>query len=117
MNKEEMLYELKKGNKPIEVAIAKWTDIVYNKGIDDGIYNCALCHENESCSLCPLKDCLDDEAPYRKWYAHHLKQHAQDEELEIICDTCLLLAQEMLNKLIELNKSERIYGSITLKNY
>jgi len=63
MLREEMLELLKKGEKPIDLAIQKWTDISKvpskaNSGVrhqlDEGKSNCALCEKYEECELCPL---------------------------------------------------------------
>ena len=63
MLREEMLKKLKKGEKPIDLAIEKWTNISkvssQNKPrarhqLDEGKSNCALCEKYKKCKLCPL---------------------------------------------------------------
>ena len=68
MTREEMLERLAKGEDPLDLSIEKWEDIVehlnkissfeeFNKEIEMGIYNCALCetYYDGSCIKCPVK--------------------------------------------------------------
>jgi len=48
MDNKEMLRRLKKGEKPIDISIKKWEDIINNKGYNNGSSNCALCRKSKT---------------------------------------------------------------------
>jgi hypothetical protein len=103
MNREEMLIKLKRGEDPLDLAIEKWEDILYNEGVDYQSENCALCATHEDCDDCPLY-ALDvcSYGFYRQWKEHQKQHHAEWEDYMLYCNACRYYAKRVLNVLIDL---------------
>lgn len=76
-----MIELIREGVSPLDITIKKWQDIVDGKGINYGIYNCALCYlfnempETEhDCMLCPVYSVTEElyckGTPYQEFNKH-----------------------------------------------
>ena len=108
--------------KLIQESIAKWEAIRDGKGVDQGHYNCPLCHEYyyRRCAGCPIQEhtgemyCID--TPYDKWANHHNEHHLLEsyyaKEITVFtihCDECKQLVEEEINFLTLILVSDSIF--------
>ena len=56
MNRKEMIRRIKAGDKPIDISIDKWVDILEGSGYDLSGSNCACCNVFGWCGKCPIND-------------------------------------------------------------
>ena len=57
MKREEMIRRIKAGDKPIDVVITKWENVLEGTGKDEAGNNCAFCyvhHHMHTCGDCDL---------------------------------------------------------------
>jgi len=118
MLNKEMQIRWSNGENPLLLSIEKWKDIRENKGVDNGRYNCALCHtynrEDEekelNCIGCPVyritgkKYCI--ETPYGQFDDHTRKCGECSPEYGEYCTVGREIADEMVCLL------ENIYSEI-----
>ncbi len=83
MNRQEMLNRLRAGEKPLEISIQKWQDIVDGTGINEAANNCALCEiQDEGCEGCIIFAVYGygcSYTPYGKYSSNKTKANAQAE--------------------------------------
>lgn len=109
MNRDEMLKELAEGTEPLIVSAAKWFDVAFKRGDEDGELNCALCaaHRDDAsygCGDCPVslntgRDFCKG-TPYMALVDHRNDNHCGDHDFD--CDVCNALARDELNYLLKL---------------
>ena len=82
----------------VQLSIEKWEDIINDEGIDDGGFNCALCHQYIRCYECPIHKLTDKfdcrGTPYEKWIQHQTNSHLGPKRIK--CNTCKRLAKKEL---------------------
>jgi len=102
--------------KALKGSIRKWEDIIAGTGVDQGVYNCALCSlfywAKKHCVFCPVfietgkQYCY--ESPYADWVAHQRDwHHVPINKYHIICLACHRLAKAELAFLKSLLPKEK----------
>jgi hypothetical protein len=78
-------------------SIEKWNKILDGTGKDEFSLNCPLC-QKFSCESCPT-DCGEGSV-WKAWATHHVYEHEEGFWfMEIECDECRRLAEEVKKKL------------------
>ena len=118
MNREEMLSRLEAGEKPIDVAIAKWEEAIEEDNYDDldSPSNCALCHTsyplgkswNFCCTNCVLDKtgeiCPDDHSVFTRFvdtYEDYIDENEDLCNVESAADAMLDVLKEAKQWLID----------------
>lgn len=93
--------------KAVLGGIEKWDRIIDGTGVDEGRYNCELCHlfggVDWKCKGCPF-DCGEGTS-YQKWIKHKRKKHDEESIIKVHCPECRELAiavRDDLKKLLTL---------------
>jgi hypothetical protein len=85
-------------------SIAKWYDIAYGGGVDNGEDNCPLCGEFQPfCYGCPVMEDTGQKVcrltPYQLWAQHQSEVHGFAGPWKVNCDECAELAHDELDYL------------------
>ena len=93
--------------KIMEASVNKWNRIIEGKRSDGGVIDCPPCRIFYMliCTGCPIAEYTGKKfckgSPYGRWYWHQVNEHDKIKK-KIYCPTCLKLATEMRDFMVEI---------------
>ncbi len=84
------------------LSAAKWLNIAFRGGVDEGTINCPLCqyYSDDECIGCPVRNIVGEgwcnRTPYEAWIKHQKSRHSPQKRIglfQVQCNECFELAK------------------------